>query len=262
MSSYSARINTQLDNKSNFIERIHGSRKHLVVHGKLIATTSPSGYLDLGGLTKNEFASFLGLFNRKLYAQFIKFPELYDQDVHFFGVARHKNSKVWNSLPIGSYFYNLDMSSAYWQILYCLNYIDKHTFDSYINSSKHKTAKRYCVSFLARPNKSVYYSPSGEKIEITCDTSVLNRVYSNVRKELYRTVHEALIGIENYIEYNIDGVTVLKEDVDQVKKYFKGRGLIFKTTVCRKLSENEYTYGNKTRKFKTNKTLTKWKIQN
>lgn len=250
---YAVRFITQVENKNLFMEQQHGSRKNLLVHGFLVATTSPNGGLDLGGLEKREFTSFLGLFTRKLYSQFYKFPELHSLDVRFMGTARGKNRINWEDMPVGHIFFNLDLSSAYWQILYYLNYIDKKMFDSYINSKRHKTAKRFCVSFLARNKKTTYHNPDGSTYEIQCNTEVLKKVYSNVRKELYRTIQGALNGSKTYLEYNIDGVTVLPEDLEVIKQYFNSRGLTYKTTICTKINATQYQYGKEIKNFITTK---------
>jgi hypothetical protein len=205
--------------------------------------------LDLGELKKGQFYSFLGGFNRNLYSRFKHNPDLFSVKINYKGVARSKNYQYWDTLEDGTYFYNIDLSSAYWQIAYRLGYLSDKLFQTYLELDAYKHAKRYCVSFLARKNKMVYTTEEG-KIEIACDTSVFKNVYDNIRNELYKTIQEALIGIENYVEYNIDGVTVMKDDVARVKKAFREEGLKFKVTECRKINDKEYLYGNKIRRFK------------
>lgn len=246
---YSVRYATQLYNKNGFKEQVHGARKKLYVYNRCVASTSQKSYLDLGGLDAKQFSSFLGLFSKKLYAQHLENPELFSINIGFKGVSRGKSMEVWSKMPIGTFFYNIDLNSAYWQMLFRLGYIDETMYYKYIDQPEYKTAKRFCVSFLARPNKMVYHKTSGEKIEISCDTEVLRNVYRNVRNELYNTVKNAL-GDGSYLEYNIDGVTVPANIVENIKKYFHNEGLRFKTTFCRKISENEYLYGSKTKVFK------------
>jgi hypothetical protein len=247
--NYSLRIQVQEENQNGFSEQVHGSRKKLFVQNKIIATNSPNGYLDLGGLTTQEFTAFLGLFTRGLYSQFRKFPELYDQKIDFRGTARHKHRANFLALPVGEFFYNIDLSSAYWQVAYRLNYISEKTFNKYMASKKHKTAKRFCVSFLARTNKKIYTDPKGNKSTIECDISVLRTVYSNIRKELYKLVQEGLNGKETYLEYNIDGMTVLQEDLSEIADFFDSQNLIYKTTLCRKVNDRQYSYGSEIRNF-------------
>jgi hypothetical protein len=247
---YSERVVTQVENQNGFKEQVHGSRKKLYVYDRLVASTTPSSYLDLGGIDKRQFSSFLGHFNKKLYSQFSKHPELLDKEVKFYGTARHRNIKTWNAMPVGTYFYNIDLKSAYWQMAYRLGYIDQSMFDNYIDLDDYKTAKRFCISFLARPNKMVYHTKQGQKYEIHCNTDVLKRVYTNIRNELYRLIQTSLNGNETYIEYNVDGVAVPSKLVPMVKEFFAKEGLRYKTTFCQKINDKQFTYGLKTKNFR------------
>lgn len=246
---YVVRYLTQVENKNGFSEQIIGSRKKLFVYNRLIASHTPSGYLDLAGLDKKQFASFLGQFSKKLYAQILKFPELLDIEIEFKGVAKHRNRSEWSKLPIGSFFFNIDLNSAYWQIARRLNYIDEKFFNQYIDLEEYKTAKRFCISFLSRPNKKVYHTKSGTSYTIECNTICLQNIYKNIRKELYKTIQGSLVGIDNYLEYNIDGVMVRTEHVVQVKEYFVKEGLHFKTIFCQKISNEEFKHGKKIKNF-------------
>jgi hypothetical protein len=241
----------QLQNGSDVREHSHGSRKKLFVLNKLVAAHAHTSNLDLGDLNQKQFVSFLGTFNKHLYAKFLKQPELYNLDITFSGIAREKNAGFWHSLKKGTYFYNVDLSSAYWQIAHKLGYISTKFFEDYQNVDSYKQAKRYCISFLARTNKTMFRMPNAE-YEIHCDNSVLQKVYDNIRNELYNCVQKSIFNVSDWLEYNIDGVTVMSDNLDAVCEEFKGMGLAFKITECRKVSETEYTYGSKLRVF-TNK---------
>jgi len=248
-SEYSVRYLTQVENKNGFSEQTIGSRKKLFVYGRLIASHTPNGYLDLAGLNPKQFASFLGQFSKKLYAQFLKHPELLNLEVDFTGIAKHRQRSEWAKMPIGSFFFNIDLNSAYWQIAHRLNYIDTDFFNNYIDLPEYKTAKRFCISFLSRPNRKVYHHKDGTTYEILCDTKVLQNMYKNIRKELYKTIQGSLVGIKDYLEFNIDGVMVRHEHVPKVKEYFISQGLRYKTIFCQKISNEEYTHGKKVKNF-------------
>lgn len=244
----------QDQNKTLYIEQTFGSRKKLFVEGNLIATTASNSNLDLGELSQQQFYSFLGAFNRTLYKQFHTYPELFNLRVSFKGVARSKNIQVWNTMKTGMYFYNVDLSSAYWQMAYKLGYISKKLFDAFMNVDTYKEAKRYCISFLARSCKTTYRMlDTGQNVKqftVVCDTQPLRQVYDNIRNKLYETIQEGISGIDDHVEYNIDGVSVLAKDLDVVRSRFREMGLTYKTTECRKVSDFEYTYGCKLRNFK------------
>jgi len=252
---YSKRLAVQFDNGNSFAVHQKGSRKELYVHNRLVATHTPNGYLDLGGLTNQQFASFLGHFQKHLYNKLQKNTNLYNFKVDFKGVARHRNLKTWEKIPVGSIFYNIDLNSAYWQIAHKLGYIDADFFNQYLEIPEYKSAKRLCISFLARTNKKTYYEPGGTSYEIHCDTTPLQMVYSNIRKELYRIINYSINGIEDYLEYNVDGVMVLPKDLNSVRNYFKEQGLRYKNIFCLKINENEFTHGKKVKNFVRIKTI-------
>lgn len=245
---YAALKSIQRQNHNYFLEQQHGGRKKLIVESKLIASTVV-GSVDLEKLNKRQFASFLGMFNRNLYKMLRERSQLLTLKIPFKGVSRSKNNKLYNSLPAGALFYNIDLSSAYWQIAHKLGYISTSIFNKYQNEEKYKSVKRLCISFLARPNKMTYHFPDGLAREISCDISCLKQVYDNIRNELYKTISTISDDV-NYVEYNIDGISVLPEDKNTIKQYFKDQGLEYKTTICVKINDYEYRYGSRVKNWR------------
>lgn len=242
--------NIQFNNDNFVTEQFIGSRKKLFSNNKMIATISLYNNLELGGITKTQFNSFLGSFNKQLYRQFVKNPELYSLQIDFSGFSRQKNYEQWECLSNGEYFYNIDLRSAYWQIAYKLGYLSDKIFKSYVDSEEYKMAKRVCISFLARRNYMIYHLKNQDPFKIDCDTSVLKRVYENIRHYLYNTMLKCVEQEIKWLEYNIDGVTIPSEHVAQVTKYFQEQNLKFKITECKKIDDKTYLYGNKERKFR------------
>jgi hypothetical protein len=247
---YNHCVRTQLINGTPFREHVHGSRRNLFIRNnqKLSVTYSPESKLDLGELSEAKFVSFLATFSKHLYQRLMTDEALFHKQVKFKGSAKSKNIDFWNAMPVGVAFYNIDLSSAYWQVLKRLGYISNDMYVKYQNDA-YKNAKRYGVTFLARKNKMNYTNP--DKYTITCDTTCLNRVYDNVRSELYNCIADVVALCDNnYIEFNIDGISVRSNMVDTVKAGFNSLGLDYKITRCSKLSEREYKYGSKIRYFK------------
>jgi hypothetical protein len=249
---YSNFITTVKSNKNTFKEHLIGSRKKLYVHNHLVATTSKTINLPLGKINAMQFNSFLGMFNKGLYKSFLEDPKLFNMTITFKGVSRAKNLKVWNQMSNGEYFYNVDLNSAYWQIAHKLGYINTKVFEKYLDDDNYKEAKRYCISFLARPNKMVYFKDN-ETIEIDCNTSVLRLVYDNIRNHLYECISRSINGISNWIEYNIDGVSVMNTDLDLIRERFKRMNLKYKVLECRKISDSQYTSKGLERNYQTTK---------
>ena len=244
-------IKTQISNKSPIREHFIGSRRKLYSRDKLIATTLQREVVPLmiGDITQKQFVSFLGTFSKNLYSQIKKNPELLQLHIEFDKPSRGKNYEIWDDLKEGEYIYNLDLSSAYWQVAHKLGYITTKLFENYIHLDEFKMSKRLCISFLSRRNEMLYHV-DGENYKIKCDNTSLRRIYENIRYYLYNIIAEAVNVCENWIEYNIDGITVKSEDVNAIQKYFQDEGLIFKIKECRKLNDLEYVFGNSTRRFK------------
>jgi hypothetical protein len=248
---YNKLKNIQLDNNSIIKEQRIGSRKKLYSKSFMIATYSNNKNLPIGKLTTSKFYSFIGIFNKNLYNQFYLNESLYELDIKYKGVARAKNTEFWDSMHIGTYFYNIDLSSAYWQLAFKLGYISENLFQKYIDNDTYKEAKRYCITFLARTNQMTYIN-NESNFEIVCDTNLLKKVYQNIRFELYNCIQQSLVGIDDWIEYNIDGVNIMSYDLNKVRTIFRNNGLKYKITECRKISETEYSHGSKIKRFKNN----------
>lgn len=239
-----------IKNQVKFNEQQFGSRKSLYLNNQLTATTVSSAGLDIGKLSQRKFTAFLGMFNRIMYNQFAKNPELLKQKIEFKGMSRKKNTELWDKINYGTVFYNLDLSSAYWQMAYRLGYITEKVYKNYMDKDEYKEVKRFCISFLARSNKKRYTSNTGEEYEIKCDMTPLQNVYDNIRNELYKTMSEIAQNFSGVLEQNIDGITVLSEHYKTAKALLKEKGLKFKVTQCIKVNDFEYFYGTKPRSFK------------
>lgn len=96
---------------------------------------------------------------------------------------------------------------------------------------------------------------SNKEYEITCDNTLLRQVYDNVRNQLYLCIETALNGVSDFIEYNIDGVMVMSQDLEIVMSNLEKMNLKFKITECRKVTNQEYTYSGSLRKFVNNNKL-------
>ena len=92
------------------------------------------------------------------------------------------------------------------------------------------TPKRLCWTFLARHTERHYSLPDTYWI-IECDNSFDQRIYDNVRNELYTIIYEArkLVDFAE-MEYNIDGITISDPTHREViEKYFNDQGLFLRS---------------------------------
>jgi hypothetical protein len=222
----------------------------LIVHNKPFVTLLNNGnYLELGQISDAQFSSFIGAFKKSLYKNILANPELFTKKIIFNGTSRGKNREAFNSVPTESYFWNLDLSSAYWQMGYRLGYVSKKFYEKYIFNDDYKIVKRLCFSFLARSNYKTY-TYNNENYTIECNTQLDQQVYDNIRYELYNIISGALeIAGDNYVDYNIDAISFTNKARKEVVKYFEEQNLVFKLIPAIKVSPTHYELKDIVRKF-------------
>ena len=245
---YKIILNKYEQNNKTYNQLFSGSRKTLLNEkNEIVCSSLSSDSLNIGDINKPYFFSFLAHFNKCLYKNIVK-KNLFDFRVNYSGVSRKKNYASFRKLDVGDFFYIADLNSAYWQIAYKLGYIDSKLYFRYKDDEKYKSAKRLCISFLARNTKKIFYSNSGEFFTITCENNVLKLVYENIRKYLYCLFSNIAENTE-FIAYNIDAIYVTKKDLSVVKEFLKLENLDYKLVLCQKISNTEFSYGKKTKKF-------------
>ena len=250
ISEYERILEIQKQNGNSYHEHFKGSRKTLIVYGREVVSTLIGGNsLHLGELSNRQFASFLGTFKKSLYNQLKKNSDLQNLKVVFEGTSKGKNRERFKDLPVNSFYYNIDISSAYWQIAHRLGYISTPFFVKYIDKDEYKAIKRLCFSFLSRSNFRKYYV-GNESYTIVCENQLEKMVYQNVRKELYNIIQGAINLCGNdYIDFNIDAISVTKEKRKLVIDYFEKQKIKIKIFPVQKLNASEYTVKTVVRKF-------------
>lgn len=246
LAEYNKLINLQIENGVSYSEQFKGSRKTLIVKNRPLVSLLLSGsYLELDNLTNNQFGSFLGLFKNHIYRQ-LKKNDLFDLKISYNGLSRNKNKKLYEQAPILTTWYNVDLKSAYWQMGYILGYVSKNFYSKYMELDEYKSAKRFCYSFLARPNYRIY--SNGQRIN--CDNTMDQQIFDNIRNKLYSIIQQGLDLCENEcIEYNIDSITVSSRYLKTITDYFDSLSLVYSVNEMLKLNEHQYLLKNKVRKF-------------
>jgi len=238
-----------INNGKSVSEQTHGSRKILFADRSICGFSEIDYYIPLsGGISSRQFNAFLGAFTKSLYNQIKKNSNLLNLKIDFDGVSRDKSHESWNLIQDKEVFYNVDLSSAYWQMAYRLNYISKKLYDNYMFKDEYKEAKRYCVSFLSRENEMQYFDNREINI-VVCDTSILKQIYENIRHELYNTVENIKQTTEHWLNYNIDGISIPAKDLKNVCDFLDQQNLIYKINECIKIDSFEYYQKGKIRKF-------------
>lgn len=227
-----------------------GSRRKMIVNGKAMRTMVVGGYTSK--MSKQAIA-FIARFSRELKNKLTSSEELMFLKVNK-PVKFHQRSNVlWKKLPLGTIFYGYDIISAYWYCAFLLKYIGKSIYERYRYEEDLKMAKRLCFSWLARNSKCTWFDSDGIiSNEIACDNSVYQRVYDNIRYELYNIMAKCCEQIQPdmVLIYNIDAIYVCGAEHKIVANFFKEMNIPVKGTLCRKISASEYTHGTEVRIWK------------
>lgn len=243
--------NKKVQKKPFAVEKF-GSRKFILVNGNY-AYTERSGEGIETGLPAREFVAFISGFKRSLNSQLKKNPELLDLKVPYNGRVSQKYNMTYDAMVEGDKFYNIDLSSAYWQIAHRLGYISTKLFNRYMPLDTHKHAKRLCISFLGRRREKTTYDivdgVYAERKEVLSKRD--EQIFMNIRHELYTVISGIVEQLgSSVLEFNTDGISVLPNKREQVENYFTELGLIFKVNVCVKQNNIQYLHNTKLRNFK------------
>jgi hypothetical protein len=265
-SKYSRIISNQISNKRDLFEVITGKRKSVFrlekpyirkdkngkehIEYKTLLCTNTITQLVIGKLKKESFVRFLAEVKLNIHRNVIESPELLDLKIDYKNSKQGRNLGYWHSLPDESYFYSIDFKSAYWQMAYKIGYITETLYWNYMNLDDYKVAKRLCISFLGRSVTVNYLGKTfkneenfGQPLIITCDNDSLyyKRIYKNIRNLLNNYLYDVVrLSNGNFIKYNTDGIWVTKESIEPIKKYLKDNDILFKTTLCKKISSTEF----------------------
>lgn len=230
-------------------EQFFGNRRVLYSNSKICGFLESDNYLPLSEeLSNKEFSNFLASFSLSLSNQLRKKHSLWGVKIEYDGDKSGHNPNAYRKIKQVTKFYQIDLSSAYWQMAFRLGYISKNLFDKYMFEDKYKQAKRYCVSFLGRTNYMRYYD--GREIEyVECDTSFQVQVYENIRNEMYQVIKQVRDAIPNWVMYHIDSVSVMEKDFEKAKSILENLSVYYKVKEAVKLDNTEYSVNGKLKKF-------------
>lgn len=250
--SFKSIIQHKKQTQKPFVLEKFGSRKFIIVDGNY-AYAERTGEGIETGLTTREFVAFISGFKRSLNHQLKKRPELLDLKIPYNNSVAKKFHNIYDALIEGDRFYNIDLSSAYWQIAHKLGYISTKVFDKYMPLDSYKHAKRLCISFLGRRREKIIYEVKDglyvERKEVLSERD--EQIFMNIRHELYSIINGIVEQLGNSVlEYNTDAVSVLPYRRKEVEDYFSSLGLIYTVNNCVKKNNIEYLRNNKLKNFK------------
>lgn len=167
------------------------------------------------------------------------------------GSVRSTNTHVYNSLPKGELFYEVDICHAYWQVAYKIGMIDEKTYNKYADNAKIKRFRNMSLTAVLAP-KTVEYINKGRYCgRITEDTGIFNKIYTKIRRTCYNVLYDVLSEVNtNWIKYNIDGLAVLPDMLPIVERKLKQFGYKYTISECHKIDDKTYSSDGEIKNFK------------
>ena len=232
-----------LNRKIPFIIERKRNSVVFISNGKKIAKAESKN--TISHTKKSETTNILSLFanvkksiNKHIIANGLQINQLekkYD--------STFTNRLLFDSLPIGTKFYYLDVKHCYWRIAYLNGYISEKYYEKILENPDLKIYRNMALSCIIAP-KSVEYYQNGELVNvITEDTGIYHTIYENIRFKawnLFGTLCFEKIGKEKTIGYYTDGIMVLLDNVEIVKTTLSRNKLQFRITKCIKTNERQW----------------------
>jgi hypothetical protein len=154
-----------------------------------------------------------------------------------------RNTHLFNSMPIGTEFVNVDVKHCYWRLAYLMGYISPYYYDKVLNQPDMKLWRNMALSCIIAPKKVEYYVKGESVHTITEDTRMYEQVYENIRFYAWnlfgRLCHEK-IGKEKCLGYFTDGILIYPEDLPKVKTVLARHKLQYRVIKCEKSGVKSY----------------------
>lgn len=226
------------------VQRKRGER-HIVVNGKKVAKLSRRN--SIAYLDKDESKQILSLFAsvKKSINRYLQ-----DNDFKVKPIKKKYNSvfanrNLFDTLPIGTQFYYVDVKHCYWRIAYLKRYITKYYYEKVLEKPDLKLYRNMALSCIIAPKQVEYFDKGKKILTITEDTEMYNTVYENIRHfawNLFGRLCFEKIGEDRCIGYFTDGIMVFESDLKLVKTTLARHKLQHRTILCEKSGDREYVY--------------------
>jgi hypothetical protein len=195
---------------------------------------------QVGSLTKEESLMVIRLVANSIN-EFILASNFDIQEVKQLYKNNYTNTETWSDMPIGSYFFYIDMNRAYWSIAWMLTYINDSLYYSYLNLPGYKTVLSTALACIIAPEKVDYYDPEIGSWRIEECKNIHNMIYANIRHTCWNIMGELAELLDHEcIGYRTDAMMVKKNMVKSVKDYLNDKGFLYTVKKCVKVSDKYY----------------------
>jgi len=162
-------------------------------------------------------------------------PKIYD--------SSFSNRILFDSMPVGTNFYYIDVKHCYWRIAYLNGLISENYYLKVLENPDLKVYRNMALSCIIAP-KSVEYYEDGKLVNVVEeDTSIYQVIYGNIRYKAWNIFGKLCfekLGQQKTIGYYTDGIMVFDDDVEKVKTTLSRNKLQFRITKCIKTKHRQW----------------------
>lgn len=151
------------------------------------------------------------------------------------------NHKVIENISENENIIHIDIDHAYWRIAYKLGYIDKKTYERYLDK-KYKLLRNIGLASIISPIILEIYENGNLKLQITENRDIYNIIYKNIRHTCFNILEDIKkeIGVNNLVSYRIDGVIVKEGYEKKVIEILNKKDFSYKIEILKKIDNKHY----------------------
>jgi hypothetical protein len=230
--------------RSFFIDTKRGE-KNIIVAGRNVAKLKRNN--SISNLGSDDSKSILSLFasvkksvNRYIVNKNFQIPVVPKRYNSVF-----VNRPLFDTLPVGSQFFYIDVKHCYWRIAFLQGVITDYYYNKVLEKPDLKLYRNMALACVIAGREREYY-PNGEFLmKIREDNSLHEQIYKNLRHTAWNIFGRLCfeqIGEDNCIGYYTDGILVFPDDLKTVKAVLARHKLQHRIIPCEKTAHREYVY--------------------
>jgi hypothetical protein len=235
--------NNLLNRKIPFTIEKKRNEVFFLSNGKKIAKAKSKN--TISHVNKEEVRNIINLFAnvKKSINKFIFENNISVEPIQKKYDSSFSNRILFDSLPLGTIFYYIDVKHCYWRIAYLNGYISESYYKKILEKPDLKIYRNMALSCIIAPKLVEYYNNGKLVNVIEEDTGIYKTIYENIRFKawnIFGTLCFEKIGKEKTIGYYTDGIMIMSDEVDKVKATLTRNKLQYRITKCIKTKDRQW----------------------
>ncbi|GAH58520.1 unnamed protein product [marine sediment metagenome] len=163
--------------------------------------------------------------------------------------ASHKDR--FKALSVDHEFYYVDLKHCYWRIAHLMGILPINLYNNYKDNGEHKLTRNIALSTLTTQPTREYYINGSLVNTITSANDHYQIIYKNIRYTAYNTMGLIAEKLDTLtLGYQIDGIYVLKDGLDQVRRILKNKNFLYRVINCVKIDNKQFACDDEIKDFR------------